>query len=276
MSGRPLHPIRPRSIACARQPRQPIRNPLGRIRMRLQPRRHPHRLKPLPGSLNSPTSVPSSLPASANSPSSSITAAPAATIASALRFWCSSAAAANGTSRLGFPAAASSATVEAPLRAITRLASPNRAGMSSINGRTSITPQIRSTRRISRLRRLPDSSPRSGAESSAPAQRPVVPSPLSAHSYSESSPPATLQTPAASASRSAPHREPQKTPASQESPSPRNCENHFARIRKIHTAAAACTRLPTSRFAIPGIAFGSNAIVGTPIHSATAIAGPDA
>ena len=49
----------------------------------------------------------SNLPGMPRSVSSSITAAPAFTISSALRRWCSSAAAAKGTSRAGLPAAAS-------------------------------------------------------------------------------------------------------------------------------------------------------------------------
>jgi UDP-N-acetylglucosamine--N-acetylmuramyl-(pentapeptide) pyrophosphoryl-undecaprenol N-acetylglucosamine transferase len=40
--------------------------------------------------------------------------------------------------------------------------------------------------------------------------------------------------------------------------------------------AAADTRLPISRFASPGAAFGSNASVGTRSNSAAAIAGPEA
>ncbi len=50
--------------------------------------------------------------------------------------------------------------------------------------------------------------------------------------------------------------------------------NHFAAAGKL--IAAACTRLPTSRFAKPGMAFGSYAIVGIFIHSAAAMAGPEA
>ena len=69
----------------------------------------------------------SSLPGASRSDSSSRRAAPALTISSALRRWWSSAAAAKGTSRAGLPAAANSATVEAPLRAMTSVAWAKRA-----------------------------------------------------------------------------------------------------------------------------------------------------
>ena len=50
--------------------------------------------------------------------------------------------------------------------------------------------------------------------------------------------------------------------------------NHLAAAEKL--IAAACTRLPTSRLASPGMALGSKAMVGALSLMAAAIAGPEA
>ena len=113
-----------------------------------------------------PTSALSNLPCSSRSGSCSITAAPAATMASAFARWWWSAAAAKGTSSAGLPAAASSATVDAPLRASTRCAFANRSGMSSRKRKPASAPDRRSWPGM-QLLLLQSGARRSDAEPSA-------------------------------------------------------------------------------------------------------------
>ena len=168
---------------------------------------------------------------------------------------------------------ASSATVLAPLRASTRSAASIRRGISS------------------RKRKLPTAKHRRRIPDTPPASSPHGARPPDAGSSIPEPPPARPAQSAASCvlKTSAPWLPPKTSRCrSTTGRRGRSAKNSFRTgipvtfaFRKYSHAgakltAAALTRLPTSRFASPGAAFGSKASVGIRFSSAATIPGPEA
>src|SRR6266851_3074935 len=205
------------------------------------------------------------------------TAAPAAANTSAFLNWWLSAAVGRGTSPAAFPAAASSATVLAPLRHRIRSASANRRGISSRNAATS--------QRVAYAPLAPYAAS-TGSANFAPAWCNILnPGTSSIRPFTILGitslkmrapwlPPNTSNRTVRDGSSfcgSSPIAKNSRRTGIPVTRAPRK----YRRVSSKFTAAA-LTHLPTSRFASPGTAFGSNASVGTCSRIAAIIAGPEA
>ena len=201
------------------------------------------------------------------------TAALAEASTSAFLVWWSSAASGNGTSSDGLPAAASSATVLAPLRARIRSAAAKRAPMSS---RNALTCQRDVSAPLAAYAASTASAVRAPAwcrmvrPGTCSRRRTRMRGMASLSARAPWLPPKTSKWGAAVITRGGSAKNSGRTGM------PVTCALRKCAAAGGKLTAAALTRLPMMRFARPGAALGSKASVGMPLRMAAIIAGPEA